>query len=80
MYPDSAKILGIEGRVVVEALIELDGSVSKVEVARSVHPLLDEAAVSAMKRAKFSPAMANGEPVKVWYSQGFVFKLRDADD
>ena len=47
------------------ALVDLDGSVRDVKVIRSV-PLLDDAAATALRRWRFTPALANGHPVRVW--------------
>jgi TonB family protein len=77
-YPDSARKAGIEGKVTLTALIEKDGSVSKVVVVRGAVPMLDSEAVRAFRRAKFTPAMDDGKPVRVWMSQSVSFKMQDA--
>lgn len=41
IYPKEAAELGIEGRVLVSFMVEGDGSLSEIQVYRSVHPLLD---------------------------------------
>lgn len=63
-YPQEAKDAKVTGVVIVDATIDADGSVSKVDVVRSI-PLLDEAAVDAVRQWKFSPTLLNGEPVPV---------------
>lgn len=77
-YPDSARRAGIEGKVVVSALIEKNGSVSKVLLVRGAHPLLDTEAVRVYRSAKFTPGMDDGKPVRVWITQSINFKLQPA--
>jgi protein TonB len=74
-YPEVAKRAGLEGKVIVSALIDKDGHVIKVEVDKSDYPVFEEAAKKAMMKAKFTPARQNGEPVKLWYTVPIVFKL-----
>ena len=50
--------------VIVEAVIGVDGSITDVKVLRSI-PLLDEAAVEAVRQWKFTPTTLNGVPVPV---------------
>ncbi|MBN2621405.1 energy transducer TonB [candidate division WOR-3 bacterium] len=75
-YPEQARKNGIEGRTVVRALIEFDGSISATEVyASSGDESLDNAALSAVKQSVFEPASHAGKPVKVWVSIPIQFKL-----
>ena len=74
-YPESARRRGIEGRVVVEALIDTEGTVTKVVVLKSDDPSLKQEAIRAMKSKKFSPAMQNGTPVKIWITRTIHFRL-----
>jgi protein TonB len=74
-YPEVAKRAGLEGKVIVSALIDKDGHVIRVEVDKSDYPVFEEAAKKAMMKAKFTPARQNGEPVKLWYTVPIVFKL-----
>jgi len=61
-YPTDRKL---EGTVVVQALVLEDGSVGDVRVVSSV-PMLDEAAIAAVRQWRFKPARAGGTPVAVW--------------
>ena len=63
-YPPMAKSYGVTGTVVVEVTIDEGGNVAEVRVV-SGHPLLQQAALRAARRAKFSPATLSGQPVKV---------------
>ena len=64
LYPAEAKAAGASGTVTVQIVVREDGA---VESARAVsgHPLLQEAAVEAAKRARFTPTRLSGQPVKV---------------
>ena len=55
---------GVQGIVILEALIEQDGSVGDVRVLRSI-ALLDQAAVEAVRQWRFTPTLLNGQPVEV---------------
>lgn len=75
-YPETAKMKGIHGRVIVTIIIEKDGSVSNAKVAKSVEPSLDEEAlrvVTAMP--KWVPGKQNGVPVRVKYTVPVTFRL-----
>ncbi len=74
-YPEVARRSGLEGKVVVSALIGKDGGVEKVVVEKSDYDLFKDAAVDAMKRAKFTPARQNGTALKVWITRTINFKL-----
>jgi len=75
-YPSWALQQGIEGRVVVRMLVDERGRVVKTYVAKtSGYSSLDEAAVAAVKKYRFLPALKNGKPVKRWVEQEFLFKI-----
>lgn len=74
-YPVFAQEKGIQGRVVVKFIVEKDGSISNVEVDRSV-PGLDNEAMRVVKAMpKWIPGQINGKAVKVECSHPFVFRL-----
>jgi protein TonB len=75
-YPEVARRSGLEGTVTVQALINTDGSVAKVEVLKSDYDLFKDAAIEAMKKAKFTPARQNGTPLKIWITRKIIFKLK----
>ena len=55
-YPADAKAEGVEGRVIIQFKVEVDGSIGEVEVARGRHPSLDKEAVRIVKSLpKFIP-------------------------
>ncbi len=68
-YPTIARENGISGRVIVNFVVEKDGSISNVKVTRGLGYGLDEAAVNAVKKLKrFSPAKQDGKSVRSYYS------------
>ncbi len=75
-YPPIALQLRIEGIVILQAVITRTGSVEEVTVQRSVHPLLDQAAVSAVKQWVYRPAMSNGRSIKVYFTVTVNFHIR----
>ncbi len=64
VYPAIAKNAKIGGVVVIEATIGADGKVADTKVLRSV-PLLDQAALDAVKQWEYQPSTQNGKPVPV---------------
>jgi TonB family protein len=64
-YPESGRVLGIQGVVLLEALISDKGEVIAVEVARSLHPDMDRAALQAVRAWKFEPARRDGQAIYV---------------
>ncbi|WP_081834989.1 MULTISPECIES: energy transducer TonB [unclassified Bacteroides] len=78
-YPNEAKEKGIEGCVNVVLVIDDDGTVSKVKVEKSLHPLLDEEAVRvvASMPEKWKPGYYHGKPVRVRYIIPVPFKLNN---
>jgi periplasmic protein TonB len=64
IYPQIAITAKVQGVVIIEATIAKDGSVKDARVLKSV-PLLDLAALEAVRKWKFSPTLLNGVPVEV---------------
>ena len=78
-YPDLARSAGVEGTVRVLMLVGLGGKVERAIVApKGSIPMLDQAALDAALTCVFTPALANGHPVKVWVSQNYRFSLHSA--
>ncbi|MCC6348301.1 MAG: TonB family protein [Candidatus Eisenbacteria bacterium] len=75
VYPDLARGAGIDGTVLVQALVGKDGRVRDVRIQKSV-PALDAAAVAAVKQWVFKPAQSEGRPVAVWVAVPVKFSLR----
>ena len=76
-YPENAVKNNIEGRVMVQFIVDKTGQVSDVKVARSVDEELDAEAVRVAKMLpRFEPGRQDGKPVSVWYTLPIVFKLQ----
>jgi TonB family protein len=75
VYPDAAKSGRVQGVVIVEATIGADGKVIDAKVLRSV-PMLDQAALDAVKQWEFTPTLLNGKPVPVVMTVTINFKLQ----
>lgn len=73
-YPSLAREAGVDGTVVLWALVGIDGSVEEVRVQKSI-PMLDDAAKEALRRWRFTPARTNGHAVRVWVSVPVRFRL-----
>ena len=73
-YPPLAQAARVSGVVMLDALIGEDGSVRDVKVMRSV-PLLDAAAIEAVRQWRFTPTLLNGLPVQVIMTVTVTFNL-----
>ena len=77
-YPEEAKKAGMQGRVVVQFLINKNGAISDASVLRSVDRLLDAEAVRLVRSMpKWKPGMQKGKAVTVKYTVPVLFKLED---
>jgi len=74
-YPEIARKAGIEGRVVVQFIIDEEGNVVDPVVVRGIGGGCDEAAIEAVKQVRFTPGRQRGRPVKVRYSMPITFRL-----
>jgi protein TonB len=77
-YPEIARAARVEGLVILEATIDERGFVTGARVLRSV-PLLDAAALAALKQWRYTPTLLNGIPVRVLMTVTFRFSLGDRD-
>lgn len=75
IYPETAKINKLEGKVVVKVLIDEKGSVTSTEIMESLSFECDKAAADAIKKVKFNPAMKDGKAVKCEMMIPVQFKL-----
>lgn len=75
VYPAIAVAAKIEGFVIIEATIGRDGTVIDARVLRSV-PLLDRAALDAVRQWRFTPTLLNGSPVPIYLTVTVNFTLR----
>ncbi|MGD0340417.1 MAG: TonB family protein [Bacteroidales bacterium] len=76
-YPDEAVELNLQGKVIVKFAVLYDGSVSRIEILRSVCPLLDQEAARVVSTLpKWKPGKQNGTPVSVWFTVPVSFQLK----
>jgi protein TonB len=75
VYPPIAQSARVQGVVIIEATIGPDGSVKDAKILRSI-PLLDQAALDAVKQWKFTPTLLNGVPVPVIMTVTVNFTLQ----
>jgi TonB family protein len=75
IYPPDAQSSRVQGVVIIEARIERDGSVSETRILRSI-PMLDDAAVDAVRQWKFTPTLLNGVAVPVIMTTTVNFVLQ----
>jgi len=77
VYPEIARKAGVEGKVIVLAVIDEKGNVVRTQVVKSLgNNGCDEAAIAAIRKTKWKPAMQRDKAVKVQISIPVVFKLK----
>lgn len=76
-YPENAMKNNVQGRVIVQFVIEKDGTPTEFKVARSVDPDLDAEALRVLQTMpKWKPGMQRGEVVRVKFTVPVSFKLQ----
>ena len=75
VYPSIAQAARVQGIVIIEATIGPDGQVVNARILRSV-PLLDEAALAAVRQWQYTPTLLNGVPVPVIMTVTVQFTLQ----
>ena len=73
-YPPTARAAGVQGVVILEITIGEDGAVSNARVLRSI-PLLDQAALDAVRQWRYEPTLLNGAPTPVIMTATVNFSL-----
>jgi TonB family protein len=76
-YPAEARDRGVEGEVLLDVVVGADGNVAEATVL-SGHPLLNDAAVEAVKQWKFQPITSNGAPAEAETKVRVRFSLNSA--
>jgi len=77
-YPKQAVDENIQGTVVVKFVITKQGKAQEAEIIRSVHPILDSAALEVIPKLKeFTPGIQDGKYVHVYFTLPISFKLAD---
>ena len=76
-YPTTAQEKGVQGRVIVQMVIEKDGSITDAKVAKGVDPLLDKEALRVVSTMpNWKPGKQRGQAVRVKYTVPISFKLQ----
>ncbi len=74
-YPEVARSLGQEAVVILKVVIGTDGAIGKIQVLKGDQPFL-EAAMSAVRAWKYSPALLDGQPISTFKIIKLPFRLR----
>ena len=79
-YPEEAKKFGIEGVVWIKALIGIDGIPERIELMEGLgNSGCNEAAIEAVSKVRFTPAMQDDKPVRFWFTIPIRFQLSDTE-
>jgi|RhiMetStandDraft_4_1073278.scaffolds.fasta_scaffold126334_2 TonB family protein len=81
-YTKEAMAAGIQGSVLLNVVVQKDGTVGQVDIARSLDKVygLDESAIKAAKGWRFEPGKKDGKPVAVLVTIELSFYLRKKDE
>ncbi|MCB0718064.1 MAG: energy transducer TonB [Bacteroidetes bacterium] len=79
-YPALARQAGIEGRVIVQMVVDETGHPKDIVVLRGIGGGCDEEAIRAVSTMKFKPGKQRGRPVPVRYSVSVQFRLKDIEN
>jgi TonB family protein len=74
VYPELARRARVEGRVLIAVTVDEEGNVFEIRMIAG-HPLLVEAALSAIRQWKYSPTLLNGEPVPAIFTVTMQFSF-----
>ncbi|MDX3774646.1 TonB family protein [Chromatiaceae bacterium AAb-1] len=76
VYPTLSRKLREQGTVILHLLVQADGKVGDIRIYESSgYARLDESALQAVKRWRYTPAVQHGQPVDYWHLQPVVFSL-----
>lgn len=78
-YPEEARKAGIEGRVIVQFIVNKQGQVENPQIIKGIGGGADQEALRVVKEAEFIPGYQKGEPKRVQYSLPVIFKLQKED-
>lgn len=78
VYPEIARQAGVEGAVILEAETDPMGNVVRVQVLRSI-PLLDQAAIDAVRQWKYEPVVIDGQPKGIIFTVTVAFRQTDKE-
>ena len=75
LYTEDARRAGIQGVVILEAVVDADGTVRNVKILKGLPMGLDQSAVDAVMTWRYEPATLNGQPVPVYFTFTISFSL-----
>ncbi len=75
-YPEKARKVRIQGRVILQFVVDENGDIRDLRVVQSVSPEIDEEAMRVLRPARFKPGILDGKPVKVKMSIPVTFRLK----
>lgn len=75
VYPEDARAEGVEGQVVVQFLVQADGSITDATILRSPDDRLSAAALDAVRQMTFTPGKQRGRSVRVRFAVPVTFRL-----
>jgi protein TonB len=78
-YPPAARQAGVEGRVIVQFIVDEDGNVTEPRVLKSPHSMLSQEALRVIQLVKFTPGRQRSQAVKVQMAMPIVFRLTSTD-
>ncbi len=77
MYPEKAKLEGVQGKVVIRFCVTEKGTIDRISTLKGVSPELDAEAIRVVKLLpSFKPGQQNGKDVPVWYMVPITFTLK----
>jgi len=74
-YTESARRYGVEGTVVLRAVVSKEGEVTNIHVVRKLPHGLVQQAINAARGIRITPAMKDGQPVSMWIELQYNFNL-----
>jgi protein TonB len=75
VYPDIARLARVQGTVIMEAVLDTNGRVTQLRVLKS-EPMLDQAALNAVRQWRYTPSIYGGHPVSVLMTITVRFTLQ----
>jgi TonB family protein len=78
VYPEDARKTGIEGTVLLRARTDIHGRITNIKMEKSANPLLDQAAIDALRQWVYEPAIIDGQPKSVEFAVTVRFTLDKA--
>ena len=77
IYPKEAELKKIQGKVICKFMVTENGTITNIEVIRSIDPLLDAEAIRVIKTLpKFEPGTQQDKPVGVYFTLPITFSLK----